>query len=540
MKLFFMKNPTRFVRASTGLVREFSHFDIFVQTFSIVGVGMGSLTVLEYLPFFFPGADTAGVLFVSLLVALVFATLWGGLTAALPRSGGDYVWMTRILPRFPVIGFMYAIMYGIFGQMLSVGGFLTYFYVNSVLSPTIAGVGLVSGNSALTKVAQFVATGNGLFMTGLILWGIAILTVSARPGRISKLINIMWLFGLIAAFLWIIVGFAFGNQLFQKAFDGQFGAGQYVRILSIGKQAGFTRLMPTVVATLSAGFSLGYLSSFSNFQIPVWAAGEIRRSEQVWKPFYLALVLSAAVFIAIVESMFHLMGSDWLGAISMAANTPSTAGLLPFSTAPSFVFFLTVLFKDNPILVFLINAGLIVSGFVSFLVPIVANSRLIFSLSFDRMLPRALADVTGKSAVPIKAISLVGLLGIIWFGVYTYASFVSAFLGSLPPLSVAWTIAALLFAFFPWLNKELYERTLPAIFKLRLGLPIITWLGFFIAITQAWASYAFVTSSLYPAFGEETLLLIVIGSLVAYFGIAKFRKRQGIDLRLLFDEIPPE
>ena len=501
---------------------------------------MGSLTVLEYLPFFFPGADTAGVLFVSLLVAIAFATLWGGMSAALPRSGGDYVWMTRILPRFPAMGFMYAIMYGIFGQMLSVGGFLTYFYVNSVLSPTIASVGLVSGNSALTEIGQFVATGNGLFMTGLILWGIAILTVSAGPRRISKMINIMWLFGLVVAFLWIIAGFAFGNYSFQKAFDSQFGAGQYAMVLVLGKQAGFTSLAPTLVATLSAGFSLGYLSSFSNFQIPVWVAGEIKRSEQVWKPFCLALVLSAVVFVAIVESMFHLMGSDWLGAMSMAANTPSTAGLLPFSTAPSFVFFLTVLFKDNPILVFLINAGLIVSGFVSFVVPIVANSRLIFSLSFDRMLPRALADVTDRSAVPFKAISLVGLLGIIWFAVYTYASFVSTFLGSLPPLSVAWTIAALLFAFFPWLNKDLYERTWPPVFKLRLGLPFITWLGFFIAITQAWASYTFLTSSLYPAFGEETLLLIVIGSLVAYFAIAALRKRQGIDLRHIFDEIPPE
>jgi APA family basic amino acid/polyamine antiporter len=536
-----MKSPPTFVREATGLVRGFSNFDIFVQAFSIVGVGMGSLTILEYLPFFFPGADTVGVLFVSLLVALAFAMLWGGMSAALPRSGGDYVWMTRILPRFPAIGFMYAIMYGVFGQMLSVGGFLTYFYVNSVLSPTITGVGLVTGNSALTEIGQFVATGNGLFMTGLILWGIAILTISAGNRTSSKIINIMWLFSFVVALLWITVGFAFSNGAFQKSFNSQFGADQYAMVIRLGKQAGFTGLAPTVVATLSAGFSLGYLSSFSNFQIPVWVAGELKKSEQIWKPFCLALVLCAVMFVLIIESMFHLMGGDWLGAMSMAASTPSTAGALPFSTAPSFVFFLTVLLRDNPILVFLINAGMIVSGFVSFVVPIIANSRLIFSLSFDRMLPKAMADVTGSSAVPLKAISIVGILGIIWFAVYTYGTFVSAFLGSLPPLSMAWTIAALLFAFFPWLNKDLYEKTLPPGFKIRLlALPIITWLGFFIAITQAWASYAFLTSSLYPAFGEETLLLIAVGSLVAYFTIATFRKRQGIDLRHIFDEIPPE
>lgn len=536
-----MKSPPRFVREATGLVRGFSPFDIFVQTSSILQVGIGVLFLLEYLAFFFPGADVVGLLIVCLVLGLAFALLWGCLTAAMPRSGGDYVWMTRILPEFPAVGFMYAIMYGIFGQMLFVGGFLTYFYVNGILSPTLTGIGLVYGIPAMAALGEFIATGNGLFITGILIWALAILTLSFRIGKGSRVINNIWAFSLVAVFVMIILGFASGTEVFRTAFDTQFGLGQYSRIFDLGKQAGFAGFASSsFVATLSAGFSLGYLSTYSNFQLPVWEGGEIRKSENTWKALSAALCLTAFMYIALVESMYHLMGAEWLGAVSMAANTPSTAASLPFLTAPTFVFFLTIAFRNNPIVVFLINAGIIAGAYLWFVVPIIANSRLIFSLSFDRFLPTALADVSHRSNVPIKAIVLVAALGILWFGVYTYDTFTSAFFGSLPPISVAWTFAALLFAFFPWLKRDLYEKTVPQTFRRKIGLPIITWLGLFIAITQAWASYAYITSSLYPTFGVEVILGIIIGSLITYYVTLTIRRRQGIDLDLLFSQVPPE
>lgn len=399
-----MKGPTQFVREATGLVRGFSQFDIFVQTSSILQVGIGVLFLLEYLAFFFPGADIVGLLIVCLVLGLAFALLWGCLTAAMPRSGGDYVWMTRILPKFPAIGFMYAIMYGLFGQMLFVGGFLTYFYVNGILSPTLTGTGLVYGIPVLTALGQFVATGNGLFITGILIWVLAILTLSFGIGTSSKVINTLWAFSFVAIFVLIVAGFASSTELFRTAFDTQFGLGQYSKVLDLGKQAGFAGFASSsIVATLSAGFSLGYLSTFSNFQLPVWEGGEIRKSENTWKALSAGLCLTAFMYIILVESMYHLMGAEWLGAVSMAANTPSTAGSLPFLTAPTFIFFLTITFRNNPILIFLINAGILAGAYLWFVVPIIANSRLIFSLSFDRLLPMTFADVSHRSKVPIKA-----------------------------------------------------------------------------------------------------------------------------------------
>lgn len=156
------------------------------------------------------------------------------------------------------------------------------------------------------------------------------------------------------------------------------------------------------------------------------------------------------------------------------------------------------------------------------------------------LLPKALADISHRSKVPLKATVLVGGLGVVWFAVYTYGSSASAYLGSLPPISVAWTFAALLFSFFPWLKSDLYKKSVPQAFRKKIGIPILTWLGLFVAITQAWASYAYVTSSLYPAFGIEVVLGIIIGSFITYYAVLAIRKGQGIDLKQLFSEIPPE
>ena len=110
------------------------------------------------------------------------------------------------------------------------------------------------------------------------------------------------------------------------------------------------------------------------------------------------------------------MGGDWLGAIGAASG----AGSLPFSVPPTFPFLLTVMFKSNPILVFLINAGLIAGTFTWFVVPYIAFSRLIFSMSFDRVLPKTFANVNAKARVPISALILTVVLVIIWFSQYVY------------------------------------------------------------------------------------------------------------------------
>jgi amino acid transporter len=300
---------------------------------------------------------------------------------------------------------------------------------------------------------------------------------------------------------------------------------------------------------MSIGFSIGYFSLFSNFQYPVWASGEIKRAGQVWKPYVVAIVVAGVLYALLIAALFNLMTPNWMGSVSAASSNSSTAGSLPFSVPPTFTLFLSIMFKDNPILVFLINAGLIAGSFTWFVVPYIAFSRLIFSMSFDRVLPKSFADITEKGRVPLKALVVTVILVVLWFSQYVYGlfwnpslvSFALVFFTVAGTSPAAWTVAALVFAFFPWLNKELYERAVPATFKKKIGIPVVTWLGLFVAITQALGTYAYITTSApIPLYAAAAIVLVMAGSFLAYYVIAAIRKNEGIDLKYIFNEIPPE
>jgi amino acid transporter len=538
-----------FVRDATGLVREFSHLDLFVQAVSIMQIGISTVFLLESVGVFYPGANLYAVIVISGVVGIAFAALWSILSAAMPRSGGDYVWISRITSKVPALGFMYAVTYGLAFAIAFNMGFQVWLFANGVLSPTFTGLGLIYGNIALTGLGTWILGGNGLFIVGLILIALALGTVALGAKVGTRIINYLFFFSLIVTVIWVILGFSSTPAAFQQAFDNQFGSGQYANVLNLGKQAGFTGFTFDWFTTLQVGFSLGYFSLFSNFQYPVWASGEIKRVDQVWKPYVVAIVVTLLLYVALIAGLFNLMGTDWVGAVSVAAANANTSGSLPFSVPPTFTLFLSLMFRDNPVLVFLINAGLIAGTFTWFVVPYIAFSRLIFSMSFDRVLPKAFADITEKVRVPLKALSLTVVLVILWFSQYVYGllwnpnllSFATVFFSVSGVAPAAWTVAALVFAFFPWLNKELYDRAMPASFKKNVGLPIVTWLGLFVAVTQAWATYAYITTAApIPSIAEGAIVVIMVGSFVAYYAIAAVRKSQGIDLKLIFSEIPPE
>lgn len=537
-----------FVREATGLVRQFSHLDLFVQAVSIMQIGISVLFFLESVGGYFPGTNFFGVYLFGGLVALAFAGAWSIMSAAMPRTGGDYIWLTRVLPKVPAVGFTYAITYGLGFAVAFNMGFQVWLFANGVLAPTFAGLGLVYNIPSLVAFGQWMVAGNGLFITGLVLVALAILSLSVGISLGNRIINILFFFSFAVTILWIALGFVYGQADFQKAFDGLFGGGQYQNVLKLGQTAGFSGFSTNILATLQVGFSIGYFAAYSNFQYPVWASGEIKRADQVWKPYTVAIVVTGLMYVLLILSFFNLMGQNWVGAVSSAAANSQTSGSLPFSVPPTFTLFLTVMFRDNAILVFLINAGLIAGTWTWFVVPYIAFSRLIFSLSFDRLLPKAFADVNARLRIPFKALGLSAVLVVLWFSQYVYGlffnpnlvSFATVFFSVAAVAPAAWAVAGLVFALFPWLNPSLY-KSLPAPLRRNIGLPIITWLGGFVAVTQAYAVFVYITvAAPIPIIAESAILTIMLGSFLGYYVIKAVRKNQGIDLGLVFAQIPPE
>src|SRR5256886_16142291 len=93
-----------FVRNATGLVRELSPFDAFNLVFSAVLIPVGITQMLSFAPTFWPNANVLLSFLFSLPLVLCFGLVYLYFTVAMPRSGGDYVWVSRVLG--PGVGFL--------------------------------------------------------------------------------------------------------------------------------------------------------------------------------------------------------------------------------------------------------------------------------------------------------------------------------------------------------------------------------------------------------------------------------------------------
>jgi APA family basic amino acid/polyamine antiporter len=92
-----------FARDATGLTRQIGAWDAFLG--NILAMGVSYFFVFAYFAsLLFPGANLPVTVFVTLIPGIVVALLYYLFTVAMPRTGGDYVWTSRIL--HPSLGFM--------------------------------------------------------------------------------------------------------------------------------------------------------------------------------------------------------------------------------------------------------------------------------------------------------------------------------------------------------------------------------------------------------------------------------------------------
>ena len=87
-----------FVRQSTGLVREASALDatIFNAVFS-APVGATLAWGVFFALSVFQGADLVSATVISFVLNIPVLVMMSLLASSMPRTGGDYVWVSRIL-----------------------------------------------------------------------------------------------------------------------------------------------------------------------------------------------------------------------------------------------------------------------------------------------------------------------------------------------------------------------------------------------------------------------------------------------------------
>lgn len=118
------KKGSMFVRNATGLVRELTAFDAFNLVFAAILIPVGISQALNFGAAAFPGANVALAFVLGGILLLGFGGVYVYFTLAMPRSGGDYVWVSRAL--HPFLGFV-------------VNVTLTFVFVNCIVGVDLAG-----------------------------------------------------------------------------------------------------------------------------------------------------------------------------------------------------------------------------------------------------------------------------------------------------------------------------------------------------------------------------------------------------------------
>lgn len=545
-----------FIRKATGLVRSWSVFDAFVYAFfsiNLVTLGLYIFSQMYYLQ----GGLVPAIL-ISGLFILFEVIVYAGLIAVMPRSGGDYVWQSRVLG-------------GGIGFVLAVTGwwFILWLWVplyadmlrHIVITPLLGLLGLKD------VALWFGQTALGLFVTALITLALVsgyIMLGMRRYARIQKICFYGGMLGLLLVLILLLTG---SPEAFRAGFEANavalFGAqpGVYEATLQAGADAGAA--LPLVGGGLGAIFlTLPFLVFFNLW--PNWGAtlyGEVRGATDFKRNFAgMAWALIATTVLAVISLFAFARTIGWDFYVSAngawwnyAWGYVTEAPPLPVWPYPAlFAAFLT----DSRVLQILVIALMSLWWFGWSGTVFLSSTRVIFAAAFDRLLPEKVAEVDRRTGTPIYALLLMVLPSILISALFAWNvfNFRSLTLDSTLVIAVTYlgtTIAAIL---LPFRRKAMYEASPIAKYRV-FGLPLITVAGVIFGgfllfllvewLFDPWLNPAYAPVGMYGislANIPSVIYMLVMYGLAAaiYLGFKAYRKRRGIDIDKVHSEIPAE
>jgi amino acid transporter len=145
---------TVFVREATGLVRDLNWFFGMIMGLAYFNIAVASFLIFGLGSYLFPGSNMViSIGLIGFLIDLPIVIAYSFFSASMPRSGGDYIYVSRTFGG--AVGFAVGIVFFVFLSIFSVGQ-NAWFATSTVISPGLAAIGSTSGNTALVSLSQTV------------------------------------------------------------------------------------------------------------------------------------------------------------------------------------------------------------------------------------------------------------------------------------------------------------------------------------------------------------------------------------------------
>lgn len=519
-----------FVREATGLVREFGLWGSFLMAMGNLNLGLNIAQVYYATPGSFPGADVGILLTLALVPMAFWAVGYAMMSSSIPRSGGDYVWAGRGLTSWG--GFA-------FGFFMVVTFIISNAY-NSDLFPsfvsaqTFAVQGALTNNASLTSIASWLSQPNGIFIVGtLALVVMGIITMSPKAFR--YIVSVLMVVGLLGVAVMAIVIAATSHSQFVNTFNSYYtGNSSYQSILQAASKQGVSTVFSWAATITALPYSVLVYSGFTS---NVYIAGETRRASRNI-PLAIAIVFlgSWAFMAGLWYLLVNSLSFQFLTSVGyLAFVNPS---LYPLPVPPTMNYF-AGLAANSQIISGILGLGFMAWGLLIIPVYYMAISRVIFAMSFDRLIPMKFAEVSDRLHSPVFAVLVTMIASVVTLALFSFTNIITITID----ISLAWCIqtafAGLAILVFPLTRRNLFEQA-PTWARKKFGsIPAMSIVGMVLLIFMIIISYFAWISSTVMAANLGMLGILLVG-IVLYPIVHYVRKREGINLSLVFAEIPPE
>ena len=521
-----------FIRKASGLTRVVSPLEAFIYSVCAPGpiyiVGMAVWMVYLY-----PGLNLPLTVIYPLALLPTMAVYYL-FSVSMPRSGGEYVYVSRSLT--PSLGFFVSWALSI-TSISWAGADLSLYAVNWGLASGFINQGLLTGNQGLIDYGMMLTQSNiTVFAIAVILlvFCVAIMLWGTRPVMAVSAI------ALVAGLLMLVsLTIAFAQttpEIFASRLQSLSGI-SYDSMIQRAKELGYATGW-NWPATTMAGLTYINLTVLGN----TYAANIAGEVKEVRKAQMLAMFGSVFFFMIywfiLLYPSWIIPGSEFWGAL----GTLWAANESPFLWFP-FGVQLIVYMTDNPVLVHLAWIGWFVATVGSSIGLLFAPIRNMFAWSFDRVIPTSIARVDRRGS-PYLATILGGLIALFFIAIMIFTPLMQYQAYSIVTWFLGWTVLGIAAMAFPFRRRDIFEKS-PGIVRMKvLGVPVITIMGLLTTIVSAWTVYVMAS----PGFSDLLQLKNLaasVGTLVIVpfiiFAIAyAYNKSKGIPVDQQFREVPPD
>ena len=551
-----------FVRQASGLVRDVSMTNaLFFNIAAFVGTAVGWAIAFYALYPEWVAFGISAYAYMAVLTGIFcyfLGMIFSSLTTAMPRSGGDYVFTSRIIS--PFWGWIES--WTLVGSALTIIGFEIIVATHNIQLTAIL-LGVAFPTSVFNGATNWLQDTTSKFIVGIIILlviaGIAVL----KTRTFHKVVMGLTIFAIVAVAINFIGAFTVDPVSMSNALPALGTSSK--AIIDTATKAGYSLGSPdfSLLGLVGlAGLVSVILFQYIGFQFSSYIAGEVKGN--VRRSIMFA-VIGALIFAVFMNSVymdvqgFHFgfdMVNAWGYLYWNGAGAPLN-GQPPFSPV-----MLTAVHPQFWPLWLIVALGNITLNVLLCPVYAIFLSRIVLAWSLDRQVPEWFSVVNERTNAPLRVIILAVLIGAVFY-ILTFIN--QWFPSSNIYLSLAsTTFFGILLAGLTWimpgLNAILIPYRRPDLFQLTnntgrlLGLPRLVWSGiiwliFIIPVYVAAFGYPVYQGllksgtsylSLSNSAGVGWALIFLVIGIVIYFVMRAVNTSRGINVKMIYQELPPD